>query len=745
MLHAESNCTRPKYVCGNERIKLVGAIDGGFPDFGHHLEKEMGGLWLYPVKLLDGFWMRVTDKDSQGLVDGYMTAGEFHNYPHKNVFVYSGSTMGHTPVVITRSQMIPDGIAGLKVTYDFFLPKESAQGKGRRLAADFLFRINLRPDWLAENMEVKDGRDILEWDEKDHVVRGKDEKNPWYVMIGSSGEISDCVIGNEFGGEITESLGGSCRMSRELCLEPGEHKQITFYVAGSFCSGQDCEEQYRQLCSGADYEGEKASRLERLTEQTRLDLGGCTFAGSRKLEEIFDWIKIHTDWLTLKVDGIGRGVTAGIPEYVWWFGCDSCYALQGMMMQGQFELCRDTIRLILEYSKKYNGNGKIIHELLPNGFCPNTGNTQETAHFIILLWEYYQWTGDKEILSECFDYIRMGVKWLKDQDEDGDFFPTGYGIIEIAGLNMEMIDTAVYTCCAYRCFGRIAETLGQSGDVKAWMELADQAQKAVNEKLWAEEEGLFCDCFASPLKISEKRDIILDRMEQAGEKVAKERFLQLLAQRCESGGENGGQQEYGWVLNKNWVINVPMEMGIADRNKAERALERMDTAEFVGECGMYLEGLLKGAAMTISTGVMAVAQARYGHADRAFSLIERMFGTFGAATPGSISEMSPDYGCFVQAWTAYGAVVPVVKYFFGIQPDAEEGKIRIAPMLPKAFEPAEGKSCGLERVRVLDGEISIRIRRENGRSVCEVENQTSAQVDAECSGMEVRLTNSLKK
>ena len=107
--------------------------------------------------------------------------------------------------------------------------------------------------------------------------------------------------------------------------------------------------------------------------------------------------------------------------------------------------------------------------------------------------------------------------------------------------------------------------------------------------------------------------------------------------------------------------------------------------------------------------------------------------------------MSPDYGCFVQAWTAYGAVVPVVKYFFGIQPDAAEGKIRIAPMLPKAFEPAEGKSCSLERVRVLDGEISVRIRRENGRSVCEVENQTSAQVDAECSGMEVRLTNSLKK
>lgn len=741
MLYAGSNCTRPKYVCGNEKIKLIGATDGGFPDFGHHLEKEMGGLWLYPVKLLDGFWLRVEDKDSEGLVDGYMTAGEFCNYPHKNVFVYSGSTMGHTPVIITRSQLIPDGIAGLKVTYDFFLPKESAQGRSRHLAADFLFRINLRPDWLAENMNVGDGRDILKWDEEEQVVQAKDEKNPWHVLIGASEKISGCVIGNEFGNEITENRGGSCRMSWELCLEPGEHREITFYVAGSFRSGEDCQTQYERLRFGADYEGEKASRIEGLMRQTRLDLKGTDYAGKGRLEEIFDWIKVHTDWLALEVDGIGRGVAAGIPEYVWWFGCDSCYALQGMMMQGQFELCRDTIRLILKYSKKYNGDGKIIHELLPNGHCPNTGNTQETAHFIILLWEYYQWTKDKELLSECFDYISLGVEWLRAQDEDGDYFPTGYGIIEIAGLNMEMIDTAAYTCCAYRCFGQIASVLDKSIQAQEWTDLAARAQRAVNGELWSEEEGLFCDCYASPEKISEKRDIILDRMEQAGEKEAKDRFLRLLKERCK---ESGGR-EYGWVLNKNWVINVPMEMGIADEDKADRALERMDTEEFVGEWGMYLEGLLRGAAMTISTGVMAVAQARYGYADRAFLLIERMLGTFGAATPGSISEMSPDYGCFVQAWTAYGAVVPVVKYFFGIQPDAAENKIRISPMLPHAFEPAEGKSCALERVRVLDGEISVRIFRKNGRYICEVENHTSAQVEAQCPQMEVRLTNSLKK
>lgn len=744
MLYAESNCTRPKYVCGNEKIKLIGTTDGGFPDFGHHLEKEMGGLWLYPVKLLDGFWLRIEDKDSDGLVNGYMNAGQFQNYPHKNVFVYSGSTMGHTPVIITRTQLVPDGIAGLKLTYDFYLPEGSAQGKKRHLKADFLFRINLRSDWLAENMNIRDGKDILEWDDREHVVWGRDEKNPWHVWIGSSERFSGCVIGNEFGNEITESQGGSCRMGCEICLQPGEHREITFYVAGSFRSREDCRRQYESLRLEKNYEGGKSARLEGLVNQTKLNLKGASWAGSREMENIFDWIKVHTDWLTLETEGIGRGIAAGIPEYVWWFGCDSCYALQGIMMQGQYELCRDTIRLILEYSRRYNGNGKIIHELLPNGYCPNTGNTQETAHFIILLWEYYQWTGDRKILEECFDYISLGVEWLKEQDEDGDFFPTGYGIIEIAGLNMEMIDTAVYTCCAYRSYGRIARVLGKEEEAERWTQLSEKARQAVNEKLWSEEEGLYCDCFASPEKINEKKDIILSRMEEAGERELKERFEKLLAGRLEE-SRTGKKQEYGWVLNKNWVLNVPMETGIADPDKAVKALERMNTPEFVGEYGMYLEGLLRNAVMTISTGVMAVAQARYGYAERAFSLIERMFRSFSMATPGSISEMSPDYGCFVQAWTAYGAVVPVVKYFFGIQPDASLKKITINPMLPKAFEPEEGRRCSLEKVRVLDGEISVRILKEKGRYICEVENNTSAEVRIENTQMEVRLTGSPEK
>lgn len=122
---------------------------------------------------------------------------------------------------------------------------------------------------------------------------------------------------------------------------------------------------------------------------------------------------------------------------------------------GDYQLCRDTLKLILDYSIKYNGNGRIVHEILTNEVCPNYGNTQETAHFITMIWKYYEWTGDFSLVEEAFEYMGKSIEWLKAQDDDHDLFPTGYGIIEIAGLNMELIDTAVYTCEAYECYGKM--------------------------------------------------------------------------------------------------------------------------------------------------------------------------------------------------------------------------------------------------------------------------------------------------
>ncbi len=702
-----TNCTRAKYVCGNDRLKLIGSIDGLFPDFGHHLEQEMGGLWLYPVKILDGFWLRFTDKSS-GKVDTVIAADSFENYPHKNEFYY-GNSLGHTPIVVKRSQFIPDDVDGLIIEYYFTFPKTSENAEKRELSIEFIARSNLRPDWLAEEIGINDGeKDEAYWDNTNRAFVIKDCNHDWFAAVGSDTQMSTDTDRHIYPASVPFKAGTDISFKRDISLSPGETVCIKFFAAASYKSKENCLSNYRKLLENRDYEAEKKDRLEKLLEKTKI------ITGDKRFDEITDWLKVQVDWLTLETEGVGRGVTAGIPEYLWWFGCDSFYALQGIMLLGDFELCRDTVKIILDYSKKLNGNGRIVHEVLPNGVSPNYGNCQETAQFICFLKEYYIWTGDKSLLREAFDYITLGVNWLMEQDEDGDLFPTGYGIIEIAGLNMEMIDSAVYMAEGLAAYCFIARVLGEKIDFDRWESSAKEAARAVNEKLWLEAEGLYADCFASADTIEGKLGMIASQMEEAGDEAALKSFKRLLSER---GVERN--KDFAWLLNKNWIIATPMETGLADRDKALRALDRMFGEEFLGDYGAYLEGLRKKHTMTISTGVYAVAQARYGYTDRALELIERMYSSFSKGTPGTIYEMSPDYGCFAQAWTNYGAFTPVIRYMFGINPEPETGIIRIRPNFPKKWKNPE-----LRNLRVLDGEISIFMDETGIR----VENTTSCRI-----------------
>jgi glycogen debranching enzyme len=141
----------------------------------------------------------------------------------------------------------------------------------------------------------------------------------------------------------------------------------------------------------------------------------------------------------------------------------------------------------------------------------------------------------------------------------------------------------------------------------------------------------------------------------------------------------------GWITNKNWVINTPMETGIAPAEKAIKLLDKI-RKEHVGEYGPYLSAVEKRYMMTIATGVQAVAEYMYGRTDESMWYVNKIVQTFNRVLPGSISEMMPDYGCFTQAWTSYGIVLPLVRHVFGIQPDAGNKSIVFEPHLPSGWE-----------------------------------------------------------
>lgn len=99
------------YVTAGDRAYLIGMQDGSFPDVGDHVPGEMGGLWLHPIKLIDGFRASLTEPLSRKVV-ALATSGEFINYPYGNRFRY-GRVLDSLEV--DRFQVSPDGQNGLKI------------------------------------------------------------------------------------------------------------------------------------------------------------------------------------------------------------------------------------------------------------------------------------------------------------------------------------------------------------------------------------------------------------------------------------------------------------------------------------------------------------------------------------------------------------------------------------------------------------------------------------------------------
>ncbi|MCM2999785.1 glycogen debranching protein [Paenibacillus cellulositrophicus] len=722
MIKQSSRHPFPIYLTAGEYIKAVGTQDGYFPDFGHHVAGEMGGVWLHPIKLLDGFWLRLTDHRRN--ISVWSKADEFINHPWGSEFRYDHG-LGHIPVSMKRVQFAPDEEKGMVVRYEIvnYAAEETV------LELEMLFRSDLRPVWYSEQIGIEDGEEDRFEAVSESALIAKDSGSEWYVMVGAEmpgiGSVQMTTDRSLFGPERTAGGGSGASLTASLKLAPGETFAFHAFIAGSYTSRDECIATFDRLKQEHERLFEQKLRLlESIDQKSKLSI-----EGEDELNEIFSWTKWNTQWLVQKVDFIGRGLTAGSPHYPWWFGCDNSYTVQGLAAVGDFRLAKDTVDILRSISQEANGNGRIVHEITTMGVVANPGNTQETAHFITMIWDLFTWTGDLEMLRENYNICVQGMDWLlHEMDPDGDLFPSGYGIIEISGLNMELIDTAVYSAQAAGALASMSVALGERQRAEAYEALADRMKKAVNRVYWSEEDGLYADAVAPKSDIVPKVDHLVSVAEKHGVQGYRDVLNRVLDRVQDE------QEDHGWLLNKNWVIVTPMETGIAEREKAVRALGNMRTEEFIGPYGTYLSGVYRTETMTISTGVHAVAEAVYGFADESLDLLRRMMRTFSMALPGSMNEMSPDYGCAVQAWTLYAMAVPLIRHFFGVKPHAHLNTVHIAPLIPSVWD---GKKMKLQQLHIGQAVIDLELRSETGRLHADIANPGGLKVILEWAGQTV--------
>lgn len=227
--------------------------------------------------------------------------------------------------------------------------------------------------------------------------------------------------------------------------------------------------------------------------------------------------------LTTHYPGWGYIVEAGIPWYGAPFGRDALItAWQTLMLNP--DIARNTLKFLAALQGKDTDAwreerpGKIPHEIRFGemacaGEVPHTpyfGSVDATLWFIILLSEYYRWTGDLQFLADMAPALDAALQWcVHHGDLDGDGFieyikesdrglvnqgwkDSWDGVIDRRGAiprgPIALVEVQAYYYLALRRSAGLVRALGNKTGARAMEERADRLQRRFIELFWVPEE-----------------------------------------------------------------------------------------------------------------------------------------------------------------------------------------------------------------------------------------------------------------
>ncbi len=288
----------------------------------------MGGLWLPPIKLIDGFEARIADGDTEKEIL-LSESAEMVAYPHGNRFRY-GRVLDDMD--IDRFQFSPDRRQGLIVQYSF----KNTSDRARRLRFQWSVKTDLRPGWYSDRLGIRDGQDVVDWRPNDGVFVARDIDHPWFCIWGAMPSAGARRI--EHPPPIhTNGSGVTAASIHTVTVGAHATSTLTFVVSGSTTSESDAVAVYDYLAKHhVALLAEKSAHYGSLIKRARIRIP------DQRLQEAYNWSRINMEWLVRDVPGIGRGVSGGFMEYPWWFGTET-YSLQALTATGDFDLVKQTL------------------------------------------------------------------------------------------------------------------------------------------------------------------------------------------------------------------------------------------------------------------------------------------------------------------------------------------------------------------------------------------------------------------
>ena len=680
------------YLCvtAGDRLYSIGDQAGNFPAVGFHVPGEMGGIWQQPIKLLDGFHLNIEDRKT-GVSQQLDKCDSFITYSFTSQFLYR---LPQQNLTVTRTQFVPDNIPLLVVEYVI----SNHEDADKELTIQFAADVNLRPVWLGERTGMTDSTDeMFSFDKQTGTIFFKDQKNSWFTGISAEGRPAD-FTGTKKSSYQGKGLSGS--LSVLIKLAKGKTRLVRFYVSGS---GQNKDEIIKNIAIGKS-DLSRLFKIKKLRYQ-QLERNAEIKIPDRNIMEAYQWGKYSSDWLVRDVPGMGRAMSAGLPDYPWFFSNDQSTAFDALYGTIKPDIFFSSWKMLKHSSHKVNGeNGRIIHEVSTNGAVYDRGRMEESQLYIITAWNIFRWTGNVSFLKDKYEHGRRVWKWLQEHDTDHNGYIEGYGGAEIEGLNSEMLDVQVATAVFLETMADMARVLNDTDAAGIYQQKAQQLRININRDWWVPTEKRYGDFISGKEKAINVIDSALaKRVDPARNSWAQKKLTEL-----KTSVQNGSYPYRAYVVYYNAGAG-PLEAGLADTLKAVETLKGIGF--FTNKYGLYISGIERPddirvdegafhhdkefnynrAVMPAATASLAIIACRYGSPDTALYYMHMLLNSFSFATPGTTYEVSPDYGMFVQAWNIRGINTPLIHYFFGIDPLAYNNEITLRPNFPATWGNASIK------------------------------------------------------
>ena len=426
---------------------------------------------------------------------------------------------------------------------------------------------------------------------------------------------------------------------------------------------------------------EKKRRLIKL-------LGDCHFETDQPdLNKAYRWAVISMDQLIMKQPGAGKQVTgifAGLPWFNNYWGRDTFISLPGaVLVTGRFEQAKEILESFAQFQNNNPGDsnyGRIPNQVTTDNISYNTADG--TPWFIRELWEYYQYSGDRELLETLFPVVERAVQgalkyhtdqyyflthgdaetWMDAQGTDGPWSPRGNRAVEVQALWYQQLIASSY----------IAKILDKNKQAGNWLNVADQLKSNFQKKFWDNQRFSLYD----HLNTNDKPD----------EKIRPNQIFAITVPE-----EPLIKAEHEFMLLKEVTTRLTYSYGVASLWQHDPDFHPFHVLpKYYPKDAAYHNGIV----WTWLAGPVISSLMKYGYQNLAYEILasesDQILNWGAVGTLSELLDVIPEPGKEIpnssgtvsQAWSLAEYLRNIYQDLIGIHPNFPEKTIMISPHLP---------------------------------------------------------------